>query len=108
MSYFLQETGKYGEMGTYLFAKVLCKSRDLCGNFCKAKSPTYYAVCIYTLTGFSVPSLPNTQLPHQALEVVGLKKACICSGDNATSRTAILPCPSSAYACVIAPASAPH
>jgi hypothetical protein len=48
-------------MGTYLFAKVLCKSRDLCGNFCKAKSPTYYAVCIYALTGFSVPSLPNTR-----------------------------------------------
>ena len=61
MSYFLRETGEYGEMGTYWFAKVLCKSRDLCGNFCKAKSPTYYAVCIYALTGFSVPSLPNTQ-----------------------------------------------
>jgi len=61
MSYFLRETGEYGEMGTYLFAKVLCKSRDLCGNFCKAKSPTYYDVCIYALTGFSVPSLPNTQ-----------------------------------------------
>src|SRR5438067_68270 len=26
-SYFLRETGEYGEMGTYLFAKVLCKSR---------------------------------------------------------------------------------
>ena len=62
MSYFLRETGEYGEMGTYWFAKVLCKSRDLCGNFCKAKSPTYYAVCIYALTGFSVPSLPNTQI----------------------------------------------
>jgi hypothetical protein len=48
-------------MGTYLFAKVLCKSRDLCGNFCKAKPPTYYAVYIYALTGFSVPSLPNTR-----------------------------------------------
>ena len=69
MSYFLRETGEYGEMGTYLFAKVLCKSRNLCGNFCKAKSPTYYDVCIYALTGFSVPSLPNTHvlgapLPH--------------------------------------------
>jgi hypothetical protein len=61
MSYFLRETGEYGEMGTYWFAKVLCKSRDLCGNFCKAKSPTYYAVYIYTLTGFSVPSLPDTR-----------------------------------------------
>ena len=49
-------------MGTDLFAKVLCKSRDLCGNFYKAKSPTYYAVCIYALTGFSVPSLPNTHV----------------------------------------------
>jgi integrase/recombinase XerD len=62
MSYFLRETGKYGEMGTYLFAKVLCKSQDLCGNFCKANSPIYYAVCIYALTGFSVPSLPNTRM----------------------------------------------
>jgi len=33
----------------------------LCGNFCKAKSPTYEAVCIYALTGFSVPSFSNTQ-----------------------------------------------
>jgi len=60
MSYFLRETGEYGEMGTYLFAKVLYKSRNLCGNFCKAKSPTYEAVCIYALTGFSVPSFSNT------------------------------------------------
>jgi len=55
-------------MGTDLFAKVLCKSRDLCDNFCKAKSPTYYAVCIYALTGFSVPSLPNTH--HPAYKVI--------------------------------------
>jgi hypothetical protein len=41
MSYFLRETGEYGEMGMDLFAKVLYKSRNLCGNFCKAKSPTY-------------------------------------------------------------------
>src|SRR5215468_8235785 len=66
MSYFLRETGEYGEMGTYSFAKVLCKSRDLCGNFCKAKSPTYYAVYIYALTGFSVPSLPSTRNPRLA------------------------------------------
>ena len=61
MSYFLRDIGAYGEMGTYLFAKVLYKSRNLCGNFCKAKLPTYEAICIYALTGFSVPLFSNTQ-----------------------------------------------
>src|SRR5262250_3141389 len=63
-------TGEYGEMGMYLFAKVLYKSRNLCGNFCKAKSPTYEAVCIYTLTGFSVPLFSNTHSPP------------LCKGDD--------------------------
>jgi hypothetical protein len=63
MSYFLRDIGAYGEMGTYLFAKVLYKSRNLCGNFCKAKLPTYEAICIYALTGFSVPLFSNTHLP---------------------------------------------
>src|SRR5881409_2650149 len=61
MSYFLRERDEYGEMGTYSFAKVLYKSRNLCGNFCKAKSPTHAAVCIYALTEFSVPLFSNTR-----------------------------------------------
>src|SRR5947208_7804039 len=62
MSYFLRERDEYGEMGTYSFAKVLYKSRNLCGNFCKAKSPTHSAVCIYALTEFSVPLFSNTHI----------------------------------------------
>ena len=41
--------------------KVLCKSRNLCDNFCKAKSLTHETVGTYALTGFSVPSFPNTR-----------------------------------------------
>src|SRR4029453_15639045 len=51
-------------MGTCSFAKVPYKSQNLCDNFCKGMAATYYAVCIYTLTGFSVPSLPNTHTLH--------------------------------------------
>ena len=66
MSYFLRDTGDYGEMGTYVLAKVLYKSQNLCGNFCKARSPTYEAICIYALAGFSVPLFSNTQAARMA------------------------------------------
>jgi hypothetical protein len=33
----------------------------LCDNFCKAKPLTHETVGIYALTGFSVPSFPNTR-----------------------------------------------
>jgi hypothetical protein len=35
MSYFLRDTGDYREMSTDVFAKILCKSRNLRDNFCK-------------------------------------------------------------------------
>ena len=73
MSYFLRETGEYGEMGTDFFAQVLYKNQNLCGNFCKAKSPTYYAVCIYTLTGFSVPSFPHTLILKVTRDITALR-----------------------------------
>ena len=48
-----------------MLAKVLYKSQNLCGNFCKARSPTYEAICIYALTGFSVPLFSNTHYGTQ-------------------------------------------
>ena len=61
---------KHRKSQTYSFAKVLCKSRNLCDNFCKAKPLSHEAVGIYALTGFSVPSFPNTLSPAFALHIV--------------------------------------
>jgi hypothetical protein len=34
-SYLLRYTDEYCQMGAYTFAKVTCKIRNFCGNFCK-------------------------------------------------------------------------
>ena len=83
MSYFLRERDEYGEMGTYSFAKVLYKSRNLCGNFCKAKSPTHSAVCIYALTEFSVPLFSNTHNPLAIITTsLALVRKRLSNGDR--------------------------
>jgi hypothetical protein len=51
-------------------AKVRYKSRHLCGNFGKAKSPTSEAVCIYALTGVSVPSFSHTLSTQGRLDTI--------------------------------------
>ena len=61
MSYFLRKKAAYGEMGTCSFAKVPCKSRNLCDNFCIEMAATSWAVCCCALTQFSAPMLPNTR-----------------------------------------------
>jgi hypothetical protein len=40
-SYFLRKKAAYGGMGICLFAKVSCKSQNLCSNFCKSMAATY-------------------------------------------------------------------
>jgi hypothetical protein len=40
-SYFLRKKAVHSGMGSYSFAKVPCKSQDLCDNFCKGLAVTY-------------------------------------------------------------------
>jgi len=40
-SYFLRKKAAYGGMGSYSFAKVSCKSQNLCDNFCKSVDVNY-------------------------------------------------------------------
>jgi len=41
MSYFLRKKAAYSGMGSYSFAKVSCKSQNLCDNFCKGVYVNY-------------------------------------------------------------------
>src|SRR6516162_6376943 len=40
-SYFLRKKAAHGGMGSYSFAKVSCKSQNLCDNFCKGVDVNY-------------------------------------------------------------------